>query len=82
MLYAVTDRAWLNGETLYEQVEKALKGGATFVQLREKKLDEEHFLEEAKELQKLYRYLVGKGYNYNDVKSAVRQYSHDTDMSL
>ena len=39
-------------------------------------------LEEPKELQKLYRYLVGKGYNYNDVKSAVRQYSHDTDMSL
>ena len=26
LLYAVTDRAWLNGETLYEQVEKTLKG--------------------------------------------------------
>ena len=35
LLYAVTDRAWLNGETLESQVEKALKGGATFVQLRE-----------------------------------------------
>jgi thiamine-phosphate pyrophosphorylase len=58
LLYAVTDRSWLNGATLYEQVEAALKGGATFVQLREKKLDEAHFLEEAvqiKELCKRYR---------------------------
>lgn len=46
-LYAVTDRSWLKGETLYEQVEKALKGGATFVQLREKALDIESFIEEA-----------------------------------
>ena len=53
LLYAVTDRNWLHGETLYEQVEKALKGGATFVQLREKQLDQEHFLEEAKEIKKL-----------------------------
>lgn len=36
LLYAVTDRSWLKGETLYEQVEKALKGGVTLVQLREK----------------------------------------------
>ena len=40
LLYAVTDRHWLNGETLYSQVEKALEGGVTFVQLREKNLDE------------------------------------------
>lgn len=53
LLYAVTDRSWLNGETLYQQVEKTLRGGATFIQLREKNLDEEHFLEEAKEIQKL-----------------------------
>ena len=53
LLQAVTDRAWLNGETLYEQVEKALKGGATFVQLREKKLDEESFLQEAIEIKEL-----------------------------
>lgn len=53
LLYAVTDRHWLGEETLYEQVEKALKGGATFIQLREKELDTEHFLEEAKEIQKL-----------------------------
>ena len=53
LLYAVTDRAWLNGETLYEQVEKAIKGGVTFIQLREKNLDEESFLAEALEIQKL-----------------------------
>ena len=53
LLYAVTDRAWLNGATLESQVEKALKGGATFVQLREKELDEELFLEEAKKIKKL-----------------------------
>lgn len=53
LLYAVTDRAWLNGETLYEQVEKTLKGGTTFVQLREKKLDEESFLKEAIEIKEL-----------------------------
>ena len=50
LLYAVTDRSWLNGETLYSQVEKALEGGATFVQLREKHLA---FLQEAKEIKEL-----------------------------
>ena len=55
LLYAVTDRHWLNGRTLYSQVEEALKGGATFIQLREKELDEEHFLEEAKEIKELCR---------------------------
>ena len=34
LLYAVTDRSWLNGRTVAEQVEDALKGGATFIQLR------------------------------------------------
>lgn len=53
LLYAVTDRSWLNGHTLYQDVEAALRGGATFVQLREKNLDEEHFLEEAKEIKEL-----------------------------
>lgn len=55
LLYAVTDRTWLGGQTLFEQVEKAIKGGATFVQLREKELDEKAFLEEAVEIQKLCR---------------------------
>lgn len=55
ILYAVTDRHWLGEETLYDQVKKALDGGATFVQLREKKLDREDFLAEALEIQKLCR---------------------------
>lgn len=53
LLYAVTDRHWLGEETLYDQVKKALDGGTTFVQLREKNLDREVFLAEAKEIQKL-----------------------------
>ena len=39
LLYAVTDRAWVGKQTLLEQIEDALKGGVTIVQLREKKLD-------------------------------------------
>ena len=36
LLYAVTDRSWTGRQTLYEQIEDALKGGVTLVQLREK----------------------------------------------
>ena len=50
LLYAVTDRAWTGKQSLYEQVEAALKGGVTCVQLREKELDDETFLEEAVEI--------------------------------
>ena len=58
-LYAVTDRTWLRGRTLLEQVEDALRGGATMVQLREKELDEDAFLREAMALAKLcHRYGV------------------------
>ena len=55
LLYAVTDRHWLNGRTLHEVVKESLDGGVTFVQLREKQLDEEHFLQEAKDLKELCR---------------------------
>lgn len=55
VLYAVTDRNWLGDQTLLEQVKEALDGGASFVQLREKNLDEGAFLEEAKEIQRLCR---------------------------
>lgn len=58
-LYAVTDRTWLGHETLYEQVEKALEGGATLVQLREKELPEADVQKEAEELLELcHRYGV------------------------
>ena len=53
LLYAVTDRAWIGKQSLYEQVEAALKGGATCVQLREKELSDEAFLKEAVELSAL-----------------------------
>lgn len=55
LLYAVTDRAWVGKQTLYEQVEAALKGGATCVQIREKHLGDEEFLAEAKEMVTLCR---------------------------
>lgn len=55
LLYAVTDRAWTGRQTLYEQAEAALKGGATCLQLREKDLPEEAFLEEALALKALCR---------------------------
>ena len=66
ILYAVTDRSWLHGETLYEQVEKALKGGVTLVQLREKELSEADFEQEAKELLELcHKYNVNLIINDN-----------------
>ncbi len=55
LLYAVTDRSWLNGNTLCYQVEQAILGGATFVQLREKGLDAGRLPEETREIQKLCR---------------------------
>lgn len=55
LLYAVTDRTWLGKQTLYEQVEEALQGGATFIQLREKEMDDDSFLKEAIEIKELCR---------------------------
>ena len=55
LLYAVTDRAWVGEQTLYEQVEAALRGGVTCVQLREKALNDAEFLQEAKEIHALCR---------------------------
>ena len=53
LLYAVTDRHWLHGRTLHEVVKESLDGGVTFLQLREKDLDEAHFLDEAKDIKTL-----------------------------
>ena len=50
LLYAVTDRAWTGEQTLKQQVEAALRGGVTCVQLREKELQETAFLREAREI--------------------------------
>ena len=52
-LYAVTDRAWTERMSLIQQIETALKGGITCLQLREKELDFDSFLSEAIEVKKL-----------------------------
>jgi thiamine-phosphate pyrophosphorylase len=53
VLYAVTDRTWLEDKTLSEVVEAALQGGVTLIQLREKELDYEGYLAEALEIKKV-----------------------------
>ena len=53
LVYAVTDRTWLNGQTLEEQVEQTIKGGATLIQLREKELENDAFLEQAIKIKKI-----------------------------
>lgn len=55
LLYAVTDRAWVGAQSLYQQAEAALKGGVTCLQLREKQLDKKSLLAEALEIQQLCR---------------------------
>lgn len=52
-LYAVTDRSWLGDNSLATLVEESIKAGVTFVQLREKNLDLNEFVELAKEIKKL-----------------------------
>lgn len=72
LLYAVTDRAWTGEQTLYQQVEAALKGGVTCVQLREKALDDDAFFREAAELAALCR-AYGVPFVVNDnVEAAIR----------
>lgn len=53
LLYVVTDRTWLNGNNLHEQVEEIIKSGATFIQLREKNLDYDSFVAEGKEIRRI-----------------------------
>ncbi len=53
LLYAVTDRSWLDGRTLYEQVQQALQGGVTMLQLREKNRSGQELFHEAMQIKKL-----------------------------
>lgn len=55
LVYAITDRSWVGNETLEEQVEQALKGGITMLQLREKDMDYEQLKQEAIALKQLCR---------------------------
>lgn len=71
-LYAVTDSAWLGERTLEECVESALKGGATFVQLREKSLDTEALAELGTRIKKITdKYKVPFVIN-DDVDAAIK----------
>ncbi len=53
LLYAVTDRSWLNGDSLVRQVKEALEGGVTLLQLREKDMPFEEFVALAKEIHEI-----------------------------
>ncbi len=72
-LYAVTDRSWLNGRTLEEDVENALKGGVTLLQLREKNMEYDKFVQSAKSIKAICeKYSVPLIINDNiDVAKAV-----------
>ncbi len=52
-VYAITDRYWLNGARLADQVEDILKNGATFLQLREKEFSHEDMVTEAREIKQI-----------------------------
>ena len=72
LLYGITDRYWLDGRNVADDVELALKGGTTMLQLREKDLDEENFYKEAVEIKSLCeRYKVPFIIN-GDVQLAVK----------
>lgn len=53
LLYAVTDRYWLEDRKLKDDVEKAILGGATMIQIREKDMPLNDFIEEAKEIKEV-----------------------------
>lgn len=52
-LYLVTDRAMLNGEPLDIAVEKAICGGCTLVQIREKEATSREFYEQAETIKRI-----------------------------
>ena len=53
LLYAITDQRWAINQTFYEQIEAALSGGVTMLQLREKMLDKKLVIEEAKKVKQI-----------------------------
>lgn len=87
VLYAVTDRRWTKDQTLARQVEQALKGGATMVQLREKELGAADFEAEALEIQRICR-TYGVPFLINDNVALAKKIDADgvhvgqSDMSL
>ena len=53
LLYAVTSAAWVGRYSLAEQVEQAILGGATLIQLREKELNFNDYLTRAKKVKEV-----------------------------
>ena len=53
LLYAVTDSRWLGNKTLAQAVEEAIKGGVTFVQIREKEASYDEFKRIALDVKKV-----------------------------
>lgn len=53
LLYLVTDRRWLKDQSLEVVVEESVKNGVSFVQLREKDLDNEDFKKLALDVKKV-----------------------------
>jgi len=76
LLYAVTDRRWTGEKTLLQQVEEAICGGATFIQLREKELEDSAFEEEAREIAALCR-KMGVPFVVNDNVEVARRMGAD-----
>ena len=55
LLYSIPDRGNLDKKVFFEKIEEALQGGVTILQLREKELDEDSFINEAIEVKKICR---------------------------
>lgn len=53
ILYVITDRSWIGDSCLEEQVEETLKAGASFIQIREKQLSFDEFLNQAKKIKRV-----------------------------
>lgn len=53
LLYAITDRRWSDKQSFLFQIEEALRGGITMLQLREKNLNTDDYIELAKKVEAL-----------------------------
>ncbi len=53
LLYAVTDRSWLKGDSLIRQVREAVEAGVTLLQLREKELPFDELIALAEEIHEI-----------------------------
>ena len=75
-LYAVTDRAWLDGRRLEDMVADAIAGGATFIQLREKHAPKERVIQLARALMPICR-AAGVPFVIDDEVEIARQVGAD-----